>query len=128
MKKVLKISDIVLHILLALLYIFFIYVITTMFTFLPWYDANELYLIKMLALWLPLSLITILVLLIKFLKKEFKRLTVCLTALNAVYIPLIFCLGFLNIQLWLTQLICVFAVITMILYFAIIIKNMIKNR
>ncbi|MBE6686416.1 MAG: hypothetical protein E7591_04200 [Ruminococcaceae bacterium] len=94
----------------------------------PWFDSNELYLIKMLMLWLPLSLLTIFSLAVRFLKKEFWQTEVCLCSANAVCIPLIFCLGYLNIPLWGTQLICVAACITMAAYSALVIKKYIKNR
>lgn len=124
MKKFLKASDIVLNILLGIMYLFFIYLAATMLSFVPWYDENGMYLISMLALWLPLSIATIIKVVIDFVGKSYDKVLICLAALNAIYIPIIFVLGFIeNIPAWPMPLTAMIGVATMITYLIKIINK-----
>lgn len=117
MKKFLKISDIVLNILLGIMYLFFIYLSTAMLSFLPWYDENGMYLISMLGLWLPLSLITIIKVILDFVGKRPDKALICFAALNAIYIPVIFILGFIEkLPDWPIPLTAMIGTVTMIIY------------
>lgn len=128
MKKVINISSLVLHGALLILYIWFIYIVSTMFSFVPWYDENAMYLIDMIYLWLPLSCVTILMLITRFITKTFDYFYVCISALNAVYIPILFVLGFVDHPFLLTAFIAVAACVTMVLYSVAYIKGVIRQR
>jgi len=128
MNKFYKVADKIVHGILFIFYLIFIFLVSSMFKFMPWYDEGGIYLLRLLLLWLPLSFMTIISVVIKFLTKDFNKAFVCIEALNAVYIPLIFLLGYVNIPLWVTQLIGLAGVITMIIYIVKIINKYIKNR
>ena len=72
--------------------------------------------LTMLFVWLPLSLITIIQIVISAVAKHFDKLNTILLCLNALYIPLIFVLGFTDASLNVFRTIGVVGIITMVAY------------
>ena len=114
--KVYKFFDGVINGLLAVIYVVFIIIISRMFKIFPWYDGNADYMLSMVVLWLPLCFLTIIQIAMSLIVKRFNKPLVALVSLNAVYIPMIFLLGFINISFTALKLICILAIITMITY------------
>ena len=114
--KVYKFIDGFINLLLTLLYLAFAFIVSCMFEVFPWHDANGAYMLYMLVVWLPVCVLTIIQILISLIARKFNKPLVTLAALNAVYIPLIFVLGFAEVTLNVFKIIGVVAVITMVLY------------
>ena len=124
--KVYKFIDGFFNILLALIYLFFIFTVSCMFEFMPCYDGDGGYMIYMAVVWLPLCGITILQIAASLIAKRFNKLLASLSSLNAVYIPMIFLLGFADLSVTGIKVIGVIAVITMLIYTVLAFRR-IKN-
>ncbi|MBQ4560992.1 MAG: hypothetical protein IJA55_01520 [Clostridia bacterium] len=102
--------------LLAIIYLMFIIVVSAMFKIFPWHDPDGGYMLRLLVLWLPMCFVTIIQIVLSLIAKRFNKPLVTLVSLNAIYIPMIFLLGFVNISLIALKLICILATVTMIIY------------
>ena len=114
--KVYKFFDGLLNALLTILYLAFAFTVSCMFEVFPWYDADGVYMLYMLAVWLPLCFLTLIQIILSLIAKRFDKPLVTLASLNAVYVPMIFLLGFADVSLTVFKLIGVIAVITMLIY------------
>ena len=114
--KVYKFIDGFFNILLALIYLLFIFTVSCMFEFMPWYDGDGVYMLNWAVVWLPLCVLTILQIVSSLVARRFNKLLASLSSLNAVYIPIIFLLGFADVSLTGIKIIGVIAVITMLTY------------
>ncbi len=97
-----------------------------MFEFMPWYDGDGAYMFYLAVVWLPLCVVTITHIAASLIAKRFNKLLASLSSLNAVYIPIIFLLGFAEISLTGIRVIGVIAVITMLIYTVLAFRR-IKN-
>lgn len=80
--------------------------------------------LSLMLVWLPLCVVTLLQIVASVLAKRFDKAVSILLCLNAIYIPLIFVLGFADVPLAVFKTIGVIAVITMIAYVTVfIMKN-----
>ena len=103
--KVYKFFDCLINILITALYLMFVFIVSCMFEVFPWFDGDGVYMLYMLVVWMPLCVLTLVQILLSLIIKRFDKPLVMLASLNAVYIPMIFLLGFsyfffLNILLW----------------------------
>ena len=114
--KVYKFIDGFFNILLTLIYLLFIFTVSCMFEFMPWYDGDGVYMLNLAVVWLPLCVLTILQIVSSLVARRFNKLLASLSSLNAVYIPIIFLLGFADVSLAGIKIIGVIAVITMLTY------------
>lgn len=114
--KVYKFFDGFLNVLIALLYIIFAFIVSCMFECFPWHDGDGVYMLYMLAVWLPLCVLTLIQIITSLIFKRFNKPLVTLASLNAVYIPMIFLLGFSDISFTALKIIGIIAVITMLIY------------
>ena len=114
--KAYKFFDGVLNVLIAVLYLVFAFIVSCMFEIFAWYDGDGVYMLYMLAVWLPLCFLTLIQIILSLIVKRFNKPLVTLASLNAVYIPMIFLLGFANISLTALRIIGIIAVITMLIY------------
>ena len=114
--KAYKIISAFIDLLLAILYLAFAFTVSCMFEPFPWYDADGSYMLFMVVIWLPLCGVSIVRIIASLIAKRFNKLFASLVCLNAIYIPLIFALGFLSISFVMLKVIGIIAVITMILY------------
>lgn len=114
--KVYKFFDILINILLAAFYLAFAFIVSCMFEAFPWYDGDGVYMLYMVVIWLPLCVLTLLQIFLSFIAKRFNKPLVMLASLNAVYIPMIFLLGFADMSLTALRIIGIIAVITMLVY------------
>lgn len=114
--KLYKIIDGFLNVLLTLIYVAFAITVSCMFDFLPWYDGDGLYMLYMAFVWLPLCFLTIIQIASSLIVKRFNKLLASLSSLNAIYIPIVFLLGFADISLTFVKVIGIVAIITMSLY------------
>ena len=114
--KAYKIISTVLNVILAVLYLLFIFTVSCMFEVFPWHDADGTYMLYMVLLWLPLCVVSLVRVAVSLVFKQFDKGLASLVCLNAIYIPLIFLLGFVNISFAALKVIGVISVITMILY------------
>ena len=114
--KVYKFFDGLVNILLAMLYLVFAFIVSCMFEFFPWHDGDGVYMLYMLAVWLPICFLTIIQITVSVIARKFNKPMVTLASLNAIYIPLIFILGFADISFTALKIIGIIAVITMITY------------
>ncbi len=126
--KVYKVVLTVINILLAVLYFAFMLVVSCMFELFPWYDSDGAYMLYMLVIWLPLCVVSLVQIVASVIAKRFNKGFASLICLNAVYIPLIFALGFVNISFETLKTICIIAVMTMILYVALSFCGLRKNK
>lgn len=124
-KKVLLILS---NILLAIMYIAFAYCITSMFEPFPWYSEESAYLVSMAFVWIPLCIVTLFCIILRFCFKHYRKSLICIACLNAIYIPGIFGLGFLNITLDGIRMIGICALFTMSLYFLLTLIFAIKDK
>ena len=122
--KAYRVISWILCIILTLIYIFFAYTVSSMFDIFPWYDGEGFYMLSLMLVWLPLCVVTLLQIVASVLAKRFDKAVSILLCLNAIYIPLIFVLGFADVPLAVFKTIGVIAVITMIAYVTVfIMKN-----
>ena len=128
MNRLAKIIAAVMNFLTALIYILFIFAVSSMFSFVPWYDESGTYLVYLVLIWIPLCVITLINVLLRLISRDYRRSLVSLACLNAIYIPLIFGLGYLSIKLWVVQLIGVTGSLTMLLYFVLTLIFFLKNK
>lgn len=128
MKKSKKIILIALDAIMIILYLYLGYCFTSMFSFMPWYDINELYLINLIGIWLPISFATIINILVKLIMRCYDKAIFSLACLNAIYIPILFGLGFISVPFWLTKTIGAIAIITIITYTVLCVRYLIKNK
>lgn len=121
--KVYKLFSTLITVLLALLYLVFIYSVSCMFSFFGWYDAEGYYMLTFVGIWLPLCVLTLLQIIVSVIAKRFDKPTAMLLCLNALYIPVIFLLGFADVSLTVFKTIGVIGIITMITYVVVFIKK-----
>lgn len=114
--KVYKFFECLISILLTVLYFAFAFIVSCMFEIFPWFDGDGVYMLYMLVVWLPLCIMTLIQIILSFAVKRFNKPLVMLASLNAVYIPMIFLLGFADISLTALKIIGIIAVITMSVY------------
>ncbi len=114
--KVYKFFECLISILLTVLYFAFAFIVSCMFEIFPWFDGDGVYMLYMLVVWLPLCIMTLIQIILSFAVKRFNKPLVMLASLNAVYIPMIFLLGFSDISLTALKIIGIIAVITMSVY------------
>ena len=122
--KIAKAVSCVSNILLAVLYLMFVLTVFSMFEMLPLYSADQTYLIYMAVLWLPLSVVTIVRVVMLVVTHSWNKSMVTLVCLNSVYIPAIFLCGYVfEMTETVLKAVGVFAIITMILYFLLCFKK-----
>ena len=127
--KASKVIGVIANVLLMVLYILFALTVSCMFEGMPGYSEDQSYLLYMLALWIPLCLVTVLRIIMMLVCRIWDKATVCLASLNAVYIPLVFGLGFIfDLTETTYKVIGICAVVTMILYFVLNFKNYKSNK
>ncbi|MBQ4602210.1 MAG: hypothetical protein IJB24_05040 [Clostridia bacterium] len=114
--KAYKIFEGIVNVLLTVLYLAFAFIVSCMFEVFPWHDGDGVYMLYMLVVWLPLCFLTIIQIFSSLIAKRFNKPLVTLASLNAVYIPLIFILGFADISFTALKVIGIVAVITMFVY------------
>ncbi len=124
--KVYKFLDALINILLSILYLVFAFIVSCMFEVFPWYDGDGVYMLYMVVVWLPLCVLTLIQILSSLIGKRFNKPLVMLASLNAVYIPMIFLLGFVDISLTALRIIGIIAVITMLAYSVLSIRRLKK--
>lgn len=93
MKRFGKIIRIVLNLVLIAAYFIMGYNILSMFSFIPWYDENGGFLLKYVALWIPICVLTIIIVSSFFIMKRVYRARIILLCINAVFIPLVYFLS-----------------------------------
>ena len=128
MKKSRKVILIIMNTLMGLLYLGQAFSVLQTFEFFPWYNEEGSFLMSMALLWVPLCLVTLVNIILRFCFKEYRKSLICIACLNSLYIPCIFALGYVNITIeWIKIIGCV-SILTMILYFVLSLIFSIKDR
>ena len=126
--KALRIFSVILNVMLGALYLVFGFAITMMYPVFPWFSEDQSYMLYMFGLWLPICIVTILYVLTVILRKRFDKLTVGIACLNAIYIPLVFALGFVDVKLLTIRIIGGCALTTMVVFYILVICEFVKNK
>ncbi len=121
--KAYKFFSTLITVLLTVLYLVFVFSVSCMFSFLPWYDTDGFYMLNFALIWLPLCVLTLLQIIISVISKRFNKPTAMLLCLNALYIPIVFLLGFTDVSVSVFKTIGIIGIITMITYVVVFIKK-----
>ena len=117
-----KVVRVFLSVLLSILYIILAFFILSMLPFIPWHDAEGNYMLLFFVLWLPVCVISLILVVLSFISKRIYRARLISLCFNAVFIPLVFALGFAGLN-WLNYVLGVMVLISMAVYIVMFIKS-----
>jgi hypothetical protein len=111
--------------LLVLMYLPLLYLILAKFKFIPWYASDASFILYYL-LWLPLCVVSIISVIIRFFTTASSRADIMLVCFNALVIPLLFLSDFVGMTVF-GYVIAVISLITVIGFSVRFVRSIVKK-
>ena len=116
-----KTIRIILNFVLIALYAVLIFFVLSMFPFIPWHDAEGNYMLLFYIFWIPVCIISLIIVVLNLVNKRIHRLQTIALCFNAIFIPLVFVFGFAGVT-WINYILGALLIASVVVYSAIFFK------
>ena len=111
-----------LNVLILIQYFILLFLISSSFSFMPWYDADLNNSVIYLVIWIPLCVTTLALVISNIATKHIYRARITLLCFNALFVPLTFLIGYVGTE-WLKIVLCVITFLTILAYVVSFIRS-----